>query len=61
MKVSTYLMEGDAQIEAATDLVTGEIRKKKAADAVLQQAIEIDNDIDVPAEHLLKKSTIEAS
>jgi len=34
MKVSTYVTEVDAEVEAATDLVTREVRKKKAPDAL---------------------------
>lgn len=62
MKVSTYVMVEEAQIEAATDMVTREVRRKKVADdSALQKAPEIAKDIDVPAKQLLKESTIEAS
>jgi len=63
IKVSTYeIEEEDDQIEAATDLVTREVRRKKAADAAaLQKALEIAKDIEVPVEVLLKKSTVEAA
>ena len=46
------LQEKDAEIEVASDMVTREVRRKKAADA-LQQAREIAEDIEVPAEVLL--------
>ena len=43
----------------ATDLVTREVRRKKAADIVaLQQTLEIAKEIEVPAEVLLKESTV---
>ena len=52
MKVSSYV------IEAATELVTREVRRKKAADAAaLQKALEIVKEIEVPANVLLKEST----
>lgn len=52
-------MEEDAQIEAATELVTGEVKRKK--DAYLQKALEISKDLGVPTEQLLKESTVEAA
>jgi len=56
MKVSSYV------IEAATELVTREVRRKKAADAAaLQKALEIVKEIEVPANVLLKESTVEAA
>jgi len=43
-------------------LVTREIRRKRAADeATLQNANELAQEIGVPTEKLLKKSTIEAA
>ena len=60
MKVSTYVTEGDAKVEVATNLQTREVMKKKATDAAtLQQALEIAKEIEVPAEVLLKESTAE--
>jgi len=60
MKVSTYVTEEDDEVEAAIDLVTREVGKKNVADvAALQQALEIAKEIEVPAEVLLKESTIE--
>jgi len=61
MKVSTYVMEEDAQIEAAIDLVTREVRKKKAVDAALLQALKISEEIDVLIDHLLKESIVEVA
>jgi len=60
MRVSDYVIEEDAQIKAATDLVTREVTNKKAANvAALQQALAIASEIEVPVEALLKKSTAE--
>jgi len=51
-------MEEDDQIEAATDLVTREVRRKKVADVVsLKRALEIAKDTDISTEVLLKKSS----
>jgi len=58
MKVSTYVIEEDEEIEAATDLVTREVKRKKAADAAaLQKVLEIAKNFEVPAEVLLKESS----
>jgi len=62
MKVSTYVVEEDEQVEAATELVTREVKRKKAVDAAtLKNALEIARDNEVPAEALLKESTVEAT
>jgi len=62
LKVSDYVMEEDDQVEVATDLVTREVRRKRAADeATLQKASEIAQEIDIPTEHLVKQSTVEAT
>jgi len=62
MKVSSYVMEEDEQVEALTELVTREVKRKKVADvAALQKALEIARDIEVPAEALLKESSVEAA
>ena len=62
LKVSTYVREEDEEIEAASDLITREVKKKKAADAAAsQKALKIAKDFAVPAEALLKESTIEAA
>jgi len=62
MKVSSYVMEEEEEVEAATELVTREVRRKKAVNVVaLQKALEIARDIEVPAEALLKESTVEAA
>ena len=58
MKVSSYVMEEEEQVKAATEFVTREVRGKKAADAVaLEKALEIEKEIEVPAEVLLKESS----
>jgi len=58
MNVSAYVTAEDAEVEAATDLVTREVRKKKVVDAVsIEQALEIAKEIEVPAEVFLKEST----
>ena len=55
-------MEEEDQIEVATNLVTREVKRKKAAEeATLQKANELAQEIGVPAEKLLKESTIEAA
>ena len=62
LKVSDYVMEEDDQVEAATDLVTREVRRKRAAyEATLQKAREISQEIGVFTEHLVKQSTVEAA
>lgn len=55
-------MENDDQVEAATELVIREVRRKRAADeAALQKANEIAHEIGVPTEHLVNESTIEVA
>jgi len=55
-------VEEEDQIEVATNLVTREVKRKKAAEeATLQKANELAQEIGVPAEKLLKESTIEAA
>jgi len=54
--------EKDEEIEATTDLITREVKRKKVFDvAALQKALEIAKDIEVPAEALLNESTVEAA
>jgi len=51
------LLKKKVEVEATTDLVTREVRMKKAADVVaLQQALEIAKEIEVSAEVLLNES-----
>jgi len=59
MKVSEYVLQEDAEIKASTDLVTRMERNKKVvADAsLLNKALVIASEIDVPAESLLREST----
>jgi len=62
MKESSSVIEEEEQIEAATNLVTREVRRKKAAEeATLQKAKEIAKEFGAPAEQLLKESAIEAA
>ena len=62
LKVSDYMMEGDDQVEVATDLVTRDVRRKRATDeATLQKASEIAQEIGIPTEDLVKQSTVEAA
>ena len=62
LKVSTYVREEDEEIEEASDRITREVKRKKTADVVaLQKALEITKDIEVPAEALLKESTVETA
>jgi len=59
LKESLSVIEQENHIVAVTGLVTREIRRKKAAEeAALQKALEIATEIEIPAEALLKKSTI---
>jgi len=59
MKVSEYVLQEDAEIEASTDLVTRMERNKKVvADAsLLNKAFVIASEIGVPVVSLLKEST----
>jgi hypothetical protein len=58
MKVSTYVEEEDAQVEAATDLVSREVKRMKAtAEAGLLKAQEIAAQTNIYAEVLLKGSS----
>jgi hypothetical protein len=51
LKESTYVMEEDDQVEAATRLVTREVKRKKVDDvAALKKAHELGKTIEVPAE-----------
>jgi len=60
LKVSTDVMEEGDQIEAATNLVTIEVKRKKVADDVaLKRALEIAKGTDIPNELLLKESSSE--
>jgi len=62
LKVSSYDMEEEEEIEDATELVSRVLKKKKATDAAaLEKALEIAKGIEVPAEVLLKESSVEAS
>jgi len=62
MKVSSYAMEEEEEVEVATKLVTREVRRKKAVDAAaLEKALEIGKEIEVHAEVLLKESSVEAA
>jgi len=55
-------MEDEEQIEAATILVTREIKNKRAAkEASLQKADLLAQEMGVPTEQLLKDSTVEAA
>ena len=59
MKVSSYVMEEEEEVEAATELVTREVRRKKVSQ--LQKALEIAKEIEVPVDVLVKDSTVEAT
>jgi len=60
MKVTTYEIEEEEEIETPNGLVTREVKRKRAAnEAALQKALEIAKEIDVPTEVLLKESSIE--
>jgi len=62
MKVSSYAMEEEEEVEAVTELVSREVKKKKAPNvAALKKALAIAKEIKVPAEVLLKESSVEAA
>jgi len=55
-------MEEEEEVEATTELVKREVRRKKSDDvAALQKVLKIAKEIKVPADVLLKESTVEAS
>jgi len=58
MVISSYVMEEEEEVEVATELVTREIRRKKAVDAT---ALEKTLKIEVPADVLLKESIVDAT
>jgi len=58
MKVSPYSREEEKEVEAATELFSREVKKKKVVDvAALQKALAIAKEIKVPTEVLLKVSS----
>ena len=62
MKVSPYSREEEKEVEAATELFSREVKKKKVVDvAALQKALAIAKEIKVPTEVLLKVSLVEAA
>lgn len=64
MKESRYVEEEEEeyQIVAVTDLVTREVRRKKAEEeAALQKANALAQEIGVSTDHLVKEATIEAA
>jgi len=62
MKVSSYAMEEEEEVEAATELVKREVKKKKVVDvAALEKALAIAKEIEVPAEVWVKESSVEAA
>jgi len=62
MKVSSYVMEEEDEVEAATELVSREVKKKKVVDAApLEKALAITKEIEVHVEVLLKESTVEVA
>jgi len=58
-KLRQASLAAEEEEEAATSLVTREILKQKAKEAVVQKALEIAAQISVPANVLLEKTTIE--
>jgi len=62
MKIAEEKMEDEEQIEAAPTLVTREIKNKRVAEeASLQKVDLLAQEMGVPAEQLLKDSTVEAA
>jgi hypothetical protein len=56
LKVADYVMEEEEQIEATTNLLTIEVKRKKAEDAAtLQKALELAKEIEVPASSIVRK------
>jgi len=45
LKVSTYVIEEDKEIETTSDLVTREVKRKKVVDAAAQKVIELTEDL----------------
>jgi len=45
LKVSTYVIEEDKEIETTSDLVTREVKRKKVVDAAAQKVIELKEDL----------------
>jgi hypothetical protein len=61
LNIIEYVSKDEEKIEATTNLVTREIKNKKAAEeASLQKADLLAQEIGVPAEQLLKDSTVKA-
>jgi len=62
LKVSSYAMQEEEEIEDATELVSRELKKKKDVNAAaLEKPLEIAKEIEVPVEVLLKESFVEAA
>ena len=60
MKESQYVLQEEAEVEAATNLVTREMRNKKAAEAfLLQKVVARANEIEIPAASLVRKTASE--
>ena len=60
MKESQYVLQEEAEVEAATNLVTREMRSKKAAEAfLLQKVVARANEIEIPAASLVRKTASE--
>jgi len=56
------MMEEDEEVEAATELVTREVKMRKVVDATaLQKALEMARDIEALVEALLKEPIVEAT
>jgi hypothetical protein len=55
IKELPYVIEEVEVVEAATDLVTREVKRKKAKDVALQKALEIEEEIEVPASSIARK------
>jgi len=52
----------EEEVEEATEIVSREIIRKKEADvAALEKALQLAKEIEVPAEVLIKESTVEAA
>ena len=51
----------EEEVEEATKIVAREVRRKKEVDvAALEKALQLAKDIEVPAEVLIKESTVES-
>jgi len=61
LKESTYVEEEEEQVAEATHLVSREVRRKKVNDDVVQRALELAKQIEVPASSIAREDVAEAT